>query len=120
MIMSGWLVATIECRMAGVVHIAVSREGRSLWQRRFFDRELPFDFYASTSGGSVLIEYQGIQHYLPVSFGGKKASPDRMLEAVRHRDQIKATYCRNAGIPLLVIPYWDYDKIDSILEEYFR
>ena len=34
------------------------------------------------------------------------------MEFTQNRDQLKIEYCKNNNIPLLIIPYTDYDKID--------
>ena len=73
-------------------------------------RPLPFDFGVEKKGLN-LIEYQGLQHYEPVSyFGGEK----KFLENKR-RDKMKEDYCKNNGINLIIIGYWDYDNIEKIL-----
>jgi len=52
-----------------------------------------------------LIEYQGIQHYVPKSkFGGTSA-----LYKQRYNDKMKVDYCKKHHIKLLVIPYTDYE-----------
>lgn len=51
-----------------------------------------------------LIEYDGIQHFQNTNFGG--------LEQNQKRDSIKNQYCQDNKIPLIRIPYTDYDKID--------
>lgn len=66
---------------------------------------LRFDFAVFDDGGDLdfLIEYQGIQHYLPKSkFGG--ASGLRKQQAY---DLHKREYCRKHGIKLVAIPYTD-------------
>lgn len=70
---------------------------------------LKFDFF--TSG--VAIEYDGIQHYKPVEiFGGEVR-----FKKQKKLDVIKDKYCVDNGIPLIRIPYWEYDNIDAILTE---
>lgn len=71
--------------------------------------KLRFDFCLFDKNHQIvgLIEFQGLQHYKP-SFG-------KSLEEFNQnilRDQQKVEYCKNHNIPLLIIPYWDYDKID--------
>lgn len=53
---------------------------------------------------TCLIEYNGSQHYR----GGFYES----LESIQERDTIKKEYCTKNNIPLIEIPYTDYDKID--------
>lgn len=72
-------------------------------------RPLRFDFFVH----GVAIEYDGIQHFEPVDhFGGVKGFLD-----TKRRDAIKTQYCADNGIPLIRIPYWDFDNIDAILTE---
>lgn len=52
-----------------------------------------------------LIEYDGIQHFEETKFN--------TLEKNKNRDDIKNNYCKRNNIPLIRIPYTDYDKIDE-------
>lgn len=73
-----------------------------------YHRELPFDFAVLNNDGSVkfLIEYQGEQHFKPISiFGGEAALADTQL-----RDKIKYNYCKEHNIPLYYITYKDNIK----------
>jgi len=83
-------------------------------QYRFKDckykKPLPFDFYIPKN--IICIEFHGKQHYEPVEFfGGEKS-----FQKGAKLDKIKTDYCKNNNIPLLIIPYWDFDNIDTILE----
>lgn len=70
---------------------------------------LPFDFYLSNF--NICIEYHGKQHYEPKEFfGGEKKLIKR-----RQLDKIKFDYCENNEIDLLIIPYWDFNNIETIL-----
>ena len=58
----------------------------------------------------MLIEYDGIFHYEDIF-----NNPNKFL--MRNlNDEIKNTYCKNNNIPLLRISYWDFDRIEEILE----
>lgn len=74
-------------------------------------RPLPFDFYLNDL--SVCVEYDGGQHFEPVDFFGG----EEKFKLQQINDNIKNTYCKENNIPLLRIPYWDYDNIESILEK---
>lgn len=76
-------------------------------------RPLPFDFCVMENQQlKCLIEYDGEQHFTPRSkFGGEKA-----LKETQKRDAIKNQYCKDNNIPLIRIPYWEYDNIETILE----
>ena len=70
---------------------------------------LRFDFAVFDEGGDLdfLIEYQGIQHYEPKSkFGGIAG-----LRKQQANDMKKREYCKKHNINLLLIPYWDEERI---------
>ena len=74
-------------------------------QKRFHDcidkKPLPFDFYLPDY--NAVIEYNGIQHYSPVSvFGGEES-----LTYTKKHDEIKEKYCRKNNINYLCISYTD-------------
>lgn len=74
---------------------------------------LPFDFIINTTP-IKLIEYQGAQHYDSVEwFGGKES-----LKTLKRRDDIKEKFCKQHNIPLLIIPYWKFDTIETIIVEF--
>ena len=85
---------------------------------------LPFDF--SVGGVDtqtlMLVEFHGTQHYEPHSFRhSSKDTPEQMeanLAKVQHNDAIKAKWCADNNVPLLVIPYWDKHRIPELLEEF--
>lgn len=66
-------------------------------------RVLRFDFAVFDDDGNLdfLIEYQGKQHYQPVSkFGGARG-----LYEQQYNDKLKRRYCALHSIPLIEIPY---------------
>ena len=75
-------------------------------------RPLPFDFYLPEQ--NICIEFNGIQHYKPISFfGGKKE-----FEKLKKRDKIKKDFCKKEKINLIIIKY--NDNIEVELEDIFR
>ena len=48
-------------------------------------------------------------------FGGEP-----VFERQQIRDKIKVEYCAKNNIPLLVIPYWDFKKIEKIVDEFIN
>lgn len=79
---------------------------------------LRFDFAIFNNNFDVqyLIEYDGIQHFKAIEyFGGKKA-----FEKSQYHDQLKNEYCEKHNIPLLRIPYWEFNNIEKILTNYFK
>lgn len=77
-------------------------------------RQLPFDFAVFKNENVIVIEYQGIQHYQPISlFGGDSGYQKR----VRY-DNIKREYCKKNRIELIEIPYYyDDEKIFYTIKE---
>lgn len=70
---------------------------------------LRFDFAVFDDDGELdfLIEYQGIQHYVPKEkFGGIAG-----LVKQQHNDLLKKEYCQKHNIPLVIIPYTDEEII---------
>lgn len=81
-------------------------------------RSLPFDFYIESK--NLCIEFDGMQHFQPVNFGG--CSNEMASKAYSNtvcNDEIKTKYCKNNGINLLRISYLDQNEIESILDTYF-
>lgn len=73
-------------------------------------RHLRFDFAVFDDVGALefLIEYQGEQHYMAVDhFKGKSG-----LSKQKYNDRRKAVYCAEHNIPLVAIPYYDYNIVD--------
>lgn len=65
---------------------------------------LPYDFWIPER--SLLVEFQGKQHYEPVRFGGIPESKAEELFLERKRaDGLKRRYAEDKGLRLLEIPY---------------
>ncbi len=80
-------------------------------------RPLPFDFYLLDY--NICIEFDGQQHYEPIAFDNRSDQQvtQDFYRIIKH-DKIKTEYCNNHGIVLIRIPYWNYDSIELILNEY--
>lgn len=72
--------------------------------------KLRYDFaiIGKRRGVKMLIEYDGELHYSKYSIGNN-------LEKQLIHDNIKSEYAKKKKIPLLRIPYWEYDNINNIL-----
>ena len=71
--------------------------------------KLSYDFYLPNE--NMLIEFQGKQHYKPVSaYGGEE-----QFKVQQEHDRRKRQYANDNNIKLLEIPYWDYENIEEIL-----
>lgn len=80
---------------------------------------LRFDFAIFKEGKLLfLIEYQEEQHFYPVEFFGGVETFNKQQEY----DKRKSDYCKNKQLPLIIIPYYDKDKIsiDYIKEKYYE
>lgn len=78
--------------------------------------QLPFDFYLPDY--NICIEYQGVQHYVPIDFAGRgEVWANKLLKENQIKDQIKRDYCKSNNINLIEIPYWNFDSIEEILEK---
>lgn len=84
---------------------------------------LKFDFVIFDKYEIVgCIEFDGQQHYRPVNFNEHYTQDEicKRYEEQKERDIIKNNYCQENNIPLLRIPYWEVDNIDSILQEWLE
>ena len=78
-------------------------------------KPLRFDFAILDPDGStkLLIEYDGEQHFVAKDFfGGEKG-----LKRTQARDTLKNNYCLENNIPLIRIPYTNYNDIEEILDK---
>lgn len=111
-----------HCKMSkGEMKIAQILDGMAIeygTQYRFPDCKdesvLPFDFFLPKY--NICIEYDGLQHFEPCTFGGM--SKERAIEnfiRVQKHDKIKDEYCQDNNITLIRIPYWEYGNIKNIL-----
>lgn len=73
--------------------------------------ELPFDFYIPSL--RVCIEFDGKQHFEPISFFGGLES----FEKLKINDKIKSDYCEDNYIDLIRIKYDQLDNIERILND---
>lgn len=80
-------------------------------------RCLPFDFGFYCGEKLGVIEFQGQQHYQPVSFGGADNAAE-ILQSTQKRDRIKRDWCKAHNIPLLEIPYTDLDKVPILIDHF--
>lgn len=71
--------------------------------------QLRFDFAVYKQGKLVcLIEYDGEQHFHRVPFFQKTIME---FKQTQEWDRRKNSYCLRKNIPLIRIPYWDYDSL---------
>ena len=68
---------------------------------------LKFDFYLPEQ--NCIIEFQGIQHYMPSDYFGGEV----IFKQQQKYDDLKRKYCNKNNIYLIEIPYTDYDKLNK-------
>lgn len=76
---------------------------------------LSYDFYLPNY--NILIEYQGGYHNGMVNKRNPKRQTEQQLKEQQDRDNLKREYAKNHNIKLLEIWYWDYKKIEEILNK---
>lgn len=81
--------------------------------------KLPFDFGVFHNKRICCIEYQGLQHYVPVNFGSKTIKAEHLLEKIQKRDAIKRQYCIDNNIPLLILKYDENDLMEEKIKTFF-
>lgn len=79
-----------------------------------YKKRLPFDFYIPSK--NTCIEYDGQQHFEEGCFG---MDEDEFKE-IQLKDSLKTQYCKDNGIQLVRIPYWEFDNIEKILKTTFN
>ena len=79
---------------------------------------LPFDCAILSNENNLiaLIEYDGELHYFAVDYFGGEAN----LKITKKRDRIKNKYCKQNKIPLLRIPYWDFNRIEELVTIFLK
>jgi ferredoxin-like protein FixX len=110
----------LEMKVAGFLNLHKIRYKR---EKTFPDcknpstgKHLRYAFYLPDP--SVLCELQGLQHYIPTSFGSDRCpeTKQKNFENIQYRDAIKAEYAAKNNIKLIAIHYKDIDRIPEILD----
>jgi hypothetical protein len=85
------------------------------------DGYLRFDFAIFFDNEIKLIEYDGKQHFESVEYwGGDSNLATTHLATTQANDKIKDKYCKENNIDLLRIPYWDFDNIDVLIDDFIK
>lgn len=83
------------------------------------NQKLKFDFYLPHC--NAVIEYDGEQHFKPVDFANKGNDwANKSFIKNIERDKCKDLYCHANNIPLLRIPYWEYDNIETKVIDFIK
>ena len=78
---------------------------------------LPFDFYIKDR--NILIEVDGEGHYKPIKRTSLMSDDEALcqLNIIKKHDLIKTNFCKEKGIRLIRIPYWERKNIKNFLKE---
>lgn len=84
--------------------LGIAYEYQKAFDGLVYKYHLRVDFYLPDY--RLVIEYDGKQHYEPVSFGGMdKETTNKVFEVSKHRDRLKDKYFNEHNIDVLRIPY---------------
>lgn len=83
-------------------------------------RPLRFDFYLPKTchNKECIIEYDGEHHFMPILYSGNPEKGLKKFKDTVRKDEIKNAHCRDEGILMIRIPYWDFDNIEEILSRF--
>lgn len=82
-------------------------------------RPLPFDIAVFKPSDKLccVIEYDGKQHYVPTKFYDSDLTAEEQFAKIKRHDNMKDRYCQEHNIPLIRIPYYEFDNMESFLFE---
>ena len=111
------------CKLSkGEIKVANFLSGKKIFfeKQKIFDNlisinHLKFDFYLPEL--NLLIEYDGEGHYKLI-FGSTIEDKKKNLEYIQKNDQIKNQWAIANNIPLLRIPYWNFNRIEELIEAF--
>ena len=81
---------------------------------------LRWDFIVNHNTSPMVIEFDGRQHFRPVTFGGSIEQAQENFEDYKRRDKIKDDHCKENNIPILRISYLDIDNIEKLVKEFLH
>jgi phage FluMu protein Com len=93
----------------------INFDREKIFEGLFYKRRLRYDFHLTAL--NLLIEFDGEGHY-EACFGKTVEEKKVNLEDCQNRDKIKNEWAKRKNIPLLRIPYWDFDKIEELIDEF--
>lgn len=77
---------------------------------------LNLKFDAFDIDNNIAFEYNGEQHYRPVDFAGKGEEWALVeFEKTIKRDDTKLQYCKNNNIPVIIVPCWERNNMESYI-----
>ena len=81
---------------------------------------LKWDFIVNYKDEKRMIEFNGRQHYQPIQYGNQTLEEaNNNFIRQKENDRIKSDFCKENDIKLLWIPYWEFNTIDKLLDDFF-
>jgi len=93
----------------------INFDREKIFEGLFYKRCLRYDFHLTAL--NLLIEFDGEGHY-EACFGKTVEEKQVNLEDCQRRDKIKNEWAKANNIPLLRIPYWDFDRIEELIDAF--
>ena len=68
----------------------------------------------------MLVELNGEQHYAPFTYCGEnKEIKQKNFQDRIKKDKIKVAYCEENNIPLLIIKYSDFKRMEELFDNFY-
>ena len=66
----------------------------------------------------IWIEYDGEKHFRVVDFSNKNEElAKKQFKIIQENDRLKNEYAKKHNWKIIRIPYWDFDRIEEILDK---
>lgn len=79
--------------------------------------KMRFDFVVYLKDKIFVIEFDGEQHYRPVSFSNS-LNAEKAFEKIKASDKMKDDFCKLKNIDLLRIPYYKINDIENVIKKF--
>lgn len=88
---------------------------------RYCNKNLRFDFEIDLHGEKLFLEFDGRQHFEPVTFGGISIEKAQMnFRRQQYHDHIKNDFCELFDYRLLRISYLDSSRIEQLIVDFLH
>lgn len=95
-------------------NLNMNYETQFIFKDCVYKKPLPYDFIVIKNEAKYLIEFHGAQHYESINYGKNKTD----LEYRNKLDKIKMEYATKNKIPILVISYLDFDRVEELVNDF--
>lgn len=112
-----------ERKLSGILYnMHLTYEHQYTFEECHDIKPLPFDIavFDKANNLTCLIEYDGKQHFIPAKFGDKRGTAEEQFSLIKKHEKIKNNFCREHNIPLIRIPYYEFDNMEPFLFTEFK